>query len=455
MNRLIPLILLTLIAPARAETPEQLIERTRLEAVRSINATATASKAAVDLMRTELAKAREVIAESRESIQRLHKLVPEGAILLEPGDDIAEVMKQARPNGGRFLFIRGEVYSMPSPIASQFPSNVTLEAIGRGSRPVLVAPAGFANHFHGVSRNVVIRGLEIVPVLEGIRETSALGIRVIGGIENWTIEDCEIAGFATNISIQGRDGRPVRDVQILSSRILDAWSRDSHSQGVYAHGVDGLLIEGNLLDHNGQLAGQGAFGHDLFNHALYLSWQNTRVRVVGNVIARSPSHGCQLRNGGQVTGNLFMDNALHLTVHGQYSVVENNIFAMARDFPDGTPRGMTIEVGHDYGPDGTIAGAMIRGNVGVLANGRYPLIMVGSQMTAPVEIIGNVADGTYPAVIDVAEGAENNVIAADNGRISIDRERVAATLHGLLEGLRAEHVSVADAIAQAREVIQP
>ena len=50
----------------------------------------------------------------------------------------------------------------------------------------------------------------------------------------------------------------IYNVKIRRSIILDSYSYSTHSQGLYADGVHGLLLEGNVFDHNGW--GNGAAG---------------------------------------------------------------------------------------------------------------------------------------------------------------------------------------------------
>ena len=112
-------------------------------------------------------------------------------------------------------------------------------------------------------------------------------------------------------------------------------------QGMYISGVDGILIEENLFDHNGwdeQIEGAGA---TMFNHNIYMSTSNPnwdKIAVRGNILARASAHGLQLRSGGLVEDNLFVQNAINLNVgyhkgaslSGACGIVKNNVFQEVR-----------------------------------------------------------------------------------------------------------------------------
>ena len=59
----------------------------------------------------------------------------------------------------------------------------------------------------------------------------------------------------------------------------------NRGQGLYADGVQGLLIEENVFDHNGWNESVAGAGPNMFNQSMYLNTLNTGVQVIGNIIA--------------------------------------------------------------------------------------------------------------------------------------------------------------------------
>jgi len=135
---------------------------------------------------------------------------------------------------------------------------------------------------------------------------------------NLLIEDCKIEGYSTDLVFQGYGGRHT-DFRLRRSVIVDAYNDHStgeHSQGLYVYGVDGLLIEENVFDHNGWSETVPGANADIYSHNLYIDNGNTGIVVRGNLIANGSSHGLQLRCGGSVVNNLFVRNSISLLVGG-------------------------------------------------------------------------------------------------------------------------------------------
>jgi hypothetical protein len=84
-----------------------------------------------------------------------------------------------------------------------------------------------------------------------VQGTSA-GIHYLGGGHNILIEDCKFTRLTTGVIVQNQDPNVILDnVEIRRNIIADSYSIGSHSQGIYTYGIDGLLIEENVIDHNG------------------------------------------------------------------------------------------------------------------------------------------------------------------------------------------------------------
>lgn len=173
---------------------------------------------------------------------------------------------------------------------------------------------------------------------------------------NLLVEDCMFSGYARNLVFQGEGGRH-KNIRLRRSVIVDAGASDEHSQGLYAYGVDGLVIEGCCFDHNGYPA-------TIFNHGLYIDNGNTGVIVSENIIAGSSSHGMQLRCGGSVIDNLFVRNSIALSIGGGNAPesdgvvcnVRGNVILDGKNINDANPRGWGMWFAN-------IAGGVVERNV--------------------------------------------------------------------------------------------
>ena len=169
------------------------------------------------------------------------------------------------------------------------------------------------------------------------------------------IEDCKFEGYGTNLVLQGFGGR-LSDVSIRRSVVVDAYivhaMTGAHAEGLYAYGVDGLLIEENVFDHNGWSETVPGAGADMFSHNIYIDNGNTGVRVRGNLIANGSSHGLQLRCGGSVVNNLFVRNSIALLVGGGNNPepggvsadVRGNVILDGKNIDASNPRGWGIVI---------------------------------------------------------------------------------------------------------------
>jgi len=221
-------------------------------------------------------------------------------------------------------------------------------------RPLLLTgqDSGIWTHGGGGSPasidHLALVGLHFVP--DGYQgEGDCVGGQFLQPGAHLLIEDCVFEGYSTNLVFQGYGGRHV-DFRLRRSVIVDAYNDHSsgeHSQGLYAFGVDGLLIEENVFDHNGWSERVPAAHADIYSHNLYIDNGNTGVVLRGNLIARGSSHGLQLRCGGVVVNNLFVQNSIALLVgggnnpepEGVRAEVLGNVILDGKDIDGANPRG--------------------------------------------------------------------------------------------------------------------
>jgi hypothetical protein len=111
--------------------------------------------------------------------------------------------------------------------------------------------------------------------------------------------------------------------------------------GIYVQGTSGLLIEGALFDHTGWEEGylpdgstDGAQPPNMFSHNIYIQRDNDDVTLRDTISMRAASTGAQVRSGGFIEDNLFLDNniAFHFSdgdTLGNYSLVSDNVTTSA------------------------------------------------------------------------------------------------------------------------------
>jgi len=133
------------------------------------------------------------------------------------------------------------------------------------------------------------------------------------------VEDCRFQ-YVSGAAIQGLSPsaprlpeEAVRNVRIRRCVVDHSWSTSGHCQGLFFNKVDGLLLEENVLDHNGYCVETG----DLptwFNHNVYITIECDRVVARGNIVARGSTTGIYCRTNGILENNLCLDNSPSLNL---------------------------------------------------------------------------------------------------------------------------------------------
>jgi hypothetical protein len=193
------------------------------------------------------------------------------------------------------------------------------------------------------------------------------GINILSQTNDLLIENCKVENYYVNVNFQNFRG-PITDVSLRRNIITDSWSSDAHSQGVYVTGVNGILIQGNLIDHNGwdpNIAGAVA---TWFDHDCYISGENSGCVVLDNTFADAAAYGLQARSGGIVEGNIFINNPIGMsfgvvngattTKGGVTGIVSGNVF-----FGGGSVSGVMMGNGIIVGNIKPGAGAIITNNI--------------------------------------------------------------------------------------------
>ncbi|MEO0602540.1 MAG: right-handed parallel beta-helix repeat-containing protein, partial [Myxococcota bacterium] len=239
-----------------------------------------------------------------------------------------------------------------------------ISAYGDGPRPVVTpakvgegSPDGlriWSNRF----ANFALVGVSIARPIDTFG--GGAGISVLNPIAHVLIEDVHFAGFATNLVLQGHKDVRMTDVVVrrcvVEHAFVDRDQLDAHASGLYASNVERLLIEESVFDHNGWSATIPGGYPTKFNHNLYIQRDNVDVVVRGCIITRASAAGLQMRPGGEVRGNLFIENS--------------DAFYLSDGQPDaaGLAIGNVVLHGSDKNIEGAIAwGIDLKNNAGYRA----------------------------------------------------------------------------------------
>ncbi|GEM_PF-1787049 len=256
-------------------------------------------------------------------------------------------------------------------------------AYGTGARPILDAYGNAAAIDIG-SQNVnhiAITGLNLTSSQrnpnspnyagDGNVSDNSEGILWLSSAEGDTdllVEDCVMSYFDDAGNFSGFNGGRLSSITFRRNIVMDDYntggSEGGHSQGVIFGGVDNVLIEQNVFDHNGWNEQIPDAGANSFNQEIYIQHGNTGVTVRENIIANSAGDGLQLRSGGTMQDNIFADDPLAGFVSGgdgavavdvpvATSIMTGNVVLNGLDMPGvlGGPRGWGLDVNPNYGPN--------------------------------------------------------------------------------------------------------
>lgn len=237
---------------------------------------------------------------------------PETALSEELGLDLWYTSTNAKygPTSNWLLLERGYEYENAERLLSPGASGeselhpMLIGAYGEGSDPVI---GGEIQIYQRDSDHVVIRDID------------APGMMVLQG-NNILLDRMSFTDKMLNL--QSVDGLTLRRSDIVDivhdspDSKVDYWHPSlNRTGGAYASGNTGLLLEGNFLDHNGwaegydyNLSADAPQPPSYFSHNFYVSHTNLDVTLRDNIIMRGASFGAQVRSGGVIEDNSFIDN---------------------------------------------------------------------------------------------------------------------------------------------------
>jgi len=179
---------------------------------------------------------------------------------------------------------------------------------GEGDRPTLNDQIKI---YQGASQNIVIDDIAFTGGFLNLE-----GSNIILSDTRFTEND---------VNIQDVSGITLRDSEVdhivADKPDGDFWS--GTVAGFFANEVHGLLLDGNTFHHNGWEDGyfqngstEGGMPPNMFSHNIYLQNNTTDVTFRGNIVSQGSSYGAQIRGGGFVEDNVFVDNNAAVNLQG-------------------------------------------------------------------------------------------------------------------------------------------
>ena len=267
-------------------------------------------------------------------------------MLLKRGNVWLEALGEWKKSG------RSETEPM---VVTSYGTEVTRPILKTGSQIGLSATAGPLQHVAFVGFHLYAHTRD--PDAEFMSAIGGPGIQWLAQSVDLLFEDLLIESYSTaNIYLKAN----MANIRVRRSVIVDAYDVNGDSQGLYAEGIQGLLVEENLFDHNGWNTNVNLMDYGkptIFNHNLYVQANCEDVTIRGNLSTRGSSHGIQARGGGEVSGNLVLENPVGISfglvpdawdpkMGGVIGSVKGNFIADSADVDTINTAGIGLQIGN-------------------------------------------------------------------------------------------------------------
>lgn len=206
---------------------------------------------------------------------------------------------------------------------------------GNGPRPIVTKGFNTFSGGHDADNdrgNLVIRGIYFYarhrdPNSDYYGEDGPRSLGWLDYGKNILFEDCRFRFFQVNFQT-GRATKPLSNIKVRRCIITDSYSIDSHSQGIFTYGINDILLEENIFDHNGWNKDIEGAHRTMFNHNIYLM-HNTNSKIIRNTFSRGATFAMKLASNkfeGMkntiVKDNLIIDSISVMTSKGSGSTVD-------------------------------------------------------------------------------------------------------------------------------------
>lgn len=174
-------------------------------------------------------------------------------------------------------------------------------------------------------KNFSVIGLEFYNYPKVVGEPGFTGdgkgnVFFLGPVENILMED-NVFRHVEFVAQDWETGRPAnivlrRNIWTGAYHNKSSYSRDVRPSNLYIQGVDGVLIEENVIDYGGWNPDVPGAGANMFNHNVYMQggMDGSKIIFRRNIVTRASSHGIQLRSCGVAEDNFFARNAVALSI---------------------------------------------------------------------------------------------------------------------------------------------
>ena len=243
------------------------------------------------------------------------------------------------------------------------------------------------------------------------------------------IEGCVFRFYRGNV-VQAWQSATIYGVVIRRCVIVDNYSADSHSQGLYTNMVDGIVLEENIFDHNGWYKVRDGDFNDqaegkatMFNHNTYFT--NARhATFVGNVFTRPSSIGSKwTANNGEnsasnitIHNNLYVDHEVGISIGGNVEgpyrfkdiIVSGNVLSRAGNSQQ-TGRTLGWGIGIQDWDNGLASGNYIINQPLEVINNCYGFSLSGDMRYVTIEN-NVVAKARYTHGVSFGEGGSRQQV---------------------------------------------
>jgi hypothetical protein len=229
-------------------------------------------------------------------------------------------------------------------------------------------------------------------------DTSGMNFLLMEGIK------CRFCSFAI-----GNADTLTPNLQLIIRRntILDSYGKiPGGANGIFIDNnistTGSILIEENVVDHNGYNTSVWGAGGNTFSHNFYIHNDQPPTTFRNNITMEASATGAQVRNGGTITGNLFLRNPICCTANSAPVQFNTTLFDQ-----NVTADGTDIIVGVRAATAATAAGNSVVSIDGVLTLGNYNFAGL------------RVADVTNPSAISSSAKVQSGTLTATGVTLTV------------------------------------
>ncbi len=252
------------------------------------------------------------------------------------------------------------------------------------------------------------------------------------------IENCAFRYYGGSV-VQGDPGRPT-DIKIRRNIFDHSFAVEGHSQGLFMRNADDVLMEENIMDHNGwliQSMSSGATGDGqatIFNHNTYFNGLHNLV-YRGNVLMRGSAMGSKFTayaTGGaqnyDIDNNLYLDNEIGIGMGRNFdpiahrfnniSITNNVMLNMGRSRPTNRTLGWYLFA--DSIDNGLIQNNYFLRNTNQIVTNTFAIQLDGNErnVTLSDNVVHGIHGSSGNSLINLLGNSNSQGITFANNRIS-------------------------------------